>query len=651
MSTFTTNKGIEQPASGSYNNTWDVPVNADWSIIDKAFGGTTTLNATGASGTTTLTLSQYQPPNIVITGFLTANLVYSIPSGVGGVWTIYNNTSGAYTVTFSSGGGGTAITLQQGARTQVVSDGTNIQLANNNIGVVPIVNGGTGASTAATAAANLLPSQSGNSGKYLTTDGSALSWGTPSGGGGGGSGTVTSVNTGGIPINGLSITGGPITTSGTISLTGSLTNVSLSSQVAGTLPVANGGTGLTSTPGVGQIDIGNGSGFTRANITGGTGITVTNGAGSITISASGSGGTPGGSNTQVQYNSSGAFAGSSNLTFNGTTLTANTLAVTNDATVNGITFGRGASSVSTNTAAGVSTLRVNSSGTLNTGIGYYTLYSNTSGYSNTAAGNRAMYSITNGAENTVVGDTALYTDQGGSYNCAFGLSAMYNSLGSNSNSAFGYGSLSAITTGSENVGVGDGAGRQFTTGNYNTAVGAYASYACLTGSYNTAVGASALTGCNYGSGNIGIGGTNSSGAFLPARSIGAFDNNLISMGSTSVTAAYIQVAWTVVSDARDKTNFGSVPHGLDFVTKLNPVSYQFKFSRDNDTPNGAVRYGFKAQDILALEGDSPVIIDSRDPEKLYYNGESLVPVLVNAIKDLKTELDALKAEIAALKGA
>ena len=43
-------------------------------------------------------------------------------------------------------------------------------------------------------------------------------------------------------------------------------------------------------------------------------------------------GTIGGSNTQVQYNSSGSLAGSANLTFNGTTLTANTLNLTNPLT-------------------------------------------------------------------------------------------------------------------------------------------------------------------------------------------------------------------------------------------------------------------------------------------------------------------------------
>jgi hypothetical protein len=56
-------------------------------------------------------------------------------------------------------------------------------------------------------------------------------------------------------------------------------------NVTGTVAVVNGGTGLTSTPENGQIDIGNGSGFTRATLTAGTAITITNTAGAITISA------------------------------------------------------------------------------------------------------------------------------------------------------------------------------------------------------------------------------------------------------------------------------------------------------------------------------------------------------------------------------
>jgi len=114
------------------------------------------------------------------------------------------------------------------------------------------------------------------------------------------------------------------------------------------------------------------------------------------------------------------------------------------------------------------------------------------------------------------------------------------------------------------------------------------------------------------------------------------------MGSTSVTNADIQVAWTVVSDARDKTNFGEVPHGLEFVSKLKPISYKFKESRDSDIAVGDVKYGFKAQDILALEGENSVIINSEDKDRLRYNETNLIPILVNAIQELKAEIELLK---------
>jgi hypothetical protein len=58
-----------------------------------------------------------------------------------------------------------------------------------------------------------LPDQTGNSGKYLTTDGSALSWATVSAGGGG---TVTSVAMS-VPT-GLTVSGSPITTDGTLAV-------------------------------------------------------------------------------------------------------------------------------------------------------------------------------------------------------------------------------------------------------------------------------------------------------------------------------------------------------------------------------------------------------------------------------------------------
>ena len=72
------------------------------------------------------------------------------------------------------------------------------------------------------------------------------------------------------------------TTLSTADLSGT---ISLTSQVTGVLPVANGGTGVSTTPSNGQIDIGNGTGFTRANLTAGNGIIITNGPGTITITS------------------------------------------------------------------------------------------------------------------------------------------------------------------------------------------------------------------------------------------------------------------------------------------------------------------------------------------------------------------------------
>jgi hypothetical protein len=68
---------------------------------------------------------------------------------------------------------------------------------------------------------------------------------------------------------------------------GAVYATSTSVLTTGTLPIASGGTGLSSTPTNGQLDIGNGTGFTRAALTQGTGITITNGAGSITVANAG----------------------------------------------------------------------------------------------------------------------------------------------------------------------------------------------------------------------------------------------------------------------------------------------------------------------------------------------------------------------------
>lgn len=64
-------------------------------------------------------------------------------------------------------------------------------------------------------------------------------------------------------------------------------DVSLTSQVSGVLPIANGGTATGATPSNGQLLIGNGTNYTLSTLTAGSGVTITNGAGSISIAADG----------------------------------------------------------------------------------------------------------------------------------------------------------------------------------------------------------------------------------------------------------------------------------------------------------------------------------------------------------------------------
>lgn len=122
-SSFTTNKTLELPANGDYVNTWNIPVNADMTVIDTAFGGVTNLNAT--SGSATLTATQYRPLILNISGAITGNVTYTIPSGVGGQWVVNNNTTGGYNIIIASGGAGTSATVGDGFSVTVVCDGTN----------------------------------------------------------------------------------------------------------------------------------------------------------------------------------------------------------------------------------------------------------------------------------------------------------------------------------------------------------------------------------------------------------------------------------------------------------------------------------------------------------------------------------------------
>ena len=125
-------------------------------------------------------------------------------------------------------------------------------------GTIDIANGGTGQTSANAAFNALVPSQTGNSGKYLTTDGTDTSWATNP------LGTVTSVAA--TAGTGISVTGSPITTSGTLNITNTAPDQTV---------VLNSGTGISTSGTYPNFTVTNSAPDQTVSIANGTGISAT----------------------------------------------------------------------------------------------------------------------------------------------------------------------------------------------------------------------------------------------------------------------------------------------------------------------------------------------------------------------------------------
>jgi hypothetical protein len=423
----------------------------------------------------------------------------------------------------------------------------------------------------------------------------------------------------GTTVNNASIVTSVTASSPLASSGGTTPNISFT----GTLPVANGGTGQTTYTN-GQLLIGNTTGntLTKATLTAGSGISVTNGAGSITIASTVTGDVVGPASA-----TDGAVA-----LFDGTTGKLLKNGGATNANINGISYGKNDGNgidIGNNTV-------VSSSGAITIGPG------------NTLV--NAANTLHIGSGNTISGAADSISIQSGLITAANSI-AVGASLSTAANSV----AIGASLSSSEN----------------GVAIGVGAS--SFSSPRSVAIGRSA-TSVNGGSDSIAIGYI---ATIDPAHTFAiTIGNQITSTGANYFTfgksgnVVYNQFtvnnSWTQSSDARLKRNVQDDTLGLSFIMKLRPVTFQWKPSNEvpeeltnhhfeeNKKDLEATMNGFIAQDVKkALDevgADTQGIWSEQADGTQALSREMFIMPLVNAVKELKAELDAVKAELAALKG-
>lgn len=580
-------------------------------------------------------------------------------------------------------------------------------------------------------------------------------------------GTVTSVGGTGT-VNGITLTG-TVTSSGNLTLGGTLSGVDLTTQVTGTLPVLNGGTGATTLTGyvkgtgtsaltasstIPNTDI---SGLGTMSTQNSNGVAVTGGtidgtpiggttaaAGSFTTLTTSSTTTlNGGTANGVAYlNASKALTTGSaltfdgdNLTFNGTTAprllvnlsgTQSTRFAIQNSTTNGNTrvylYPNGTGTISaingtnnSNASAtdyqafdlsvvgttdvrlssqrvgsaaylpltfytgGSEQMRLDTSGNLGLGVtpsayaGQSSLqvanYTGGIGVSVTASGNdygRIGYNI--GSTNITGSYTYLTTEYASSLKFGAGGFQFYTAPSGTAGNTISFTQAMTLDA-SGNLGIGTTSpifplsilktGATF-TGNYksiadfrepsNAIKGISLGYddtsqtaTLIAATSSTASQFAFITfnGSSWGerarinaAGELLVGGTTDNGAY-----------NLQCNG----TGVWGAGAYVNGSDARIKEDVAPIRSGLDIVEKLNPVTYRYKEDWSKDQ---SVQTGFIAQELLtALDGE--VYVDGvvqQGGEYMSVAYQNLIPVLTKAIQEQQALITDLQTRLTALEG-
>lgn len=250
---YTSLLGFALPVTGELSGTWgDVVNDSITELVEDAIAGSATADVTSGDWTLTTTGSgaANQARNAILIPTGTPGVSRNIIApGASKAYIVDNQSDGAVVV---KGAATTGATVAAGTAALVAWDGSDFVLVSQDLanatGTLAVNKGGTG-QTSYTNGQLLIGNTTGNTlAKATLTAGSGVSItngaGSISIAATGSGGTVTSVSGTGT-VNGISLSG-TVTSSGSLTLGGALTGVNLTTQVTGTLPVANGGTGITS---------------------------------------------------------------------------------------------------------------------------------------------------------------------------------------------------------------------------------------------------------------------------------------------------------------------------------------------------------------------------------------------------------------------
>jgi hypothetical protein len=315
-------------------------------------------------------------------------------------------------------------------------------------------------------------------------------------------------------------------------------------------------------------------------------------------------------------------------------------------------IGRGAlnnnTTGSSNTGIGRSALVLNTTGFDNSSLGFNSLFSNTTGHNNVAVGSGAMFSNVSGLANVAVGAGALAGNTTGRFNVAVGGAALGSATTPDGNTGIGVNALGLTNTGFDNTATGRNSLAANTTGANNVASGSSALDGNTGGNNNVALGAQSMRANTVGFNNIAIGWLSNVAAnnLQNAIAIGANAvvdaSNHVRIGDTNVTQIGGQVAWTNLSDRREKKDIRELSLGLDFVLGLKPVEYRMKGG------NERVDFGFVAQDVESLLGAGYNLlgIGNTVERRLSLRYTDLIAPMVKAIQQQQAMLEEQRAAMA-----